>query len=233
MKLRASLLAVVLACGIVPQARAQLGVGLGAGLVAAGDGVTDAASDLQDFLSKDSLAFTNVSGSVGFTVIGRLRWSMSKVLRLNGDASVAFFSSENVQLTDARANLADTTVNATFEVGTTVIPISAGIQAGLPSGPIRPFVGADLGMTFVSRTYTFVSGNTGGVNQVEIENKRAGDPEIGLALNAGVDVTIGPVVIEIAGRYSLANMLSQDDEEDPLKYLRVGAALIVQQGEGE
>lgn len=226
------IIAVFLAAG-ASRAVAQFGAGIGAGLVAAGDGVSQAAGDLKEFISKDSLTFSDATGNIGFTVVGRVRYALSELFRLNGDASVAFFSSENVQLTSASADLADTSVNATFEVGTTVIPISAGLHVGFPAGPLRPFVGADIGMTFVSRTYTFVSGNTGGVNQVEIENKSAGDPEIGVALNAGADVTLGPVALEIGARYNLANLLSQDDGEDPMKYLRVGLALIFQSGGAE
>lgn len=231
MKIRASVAAAVVLLVTAIPSHAQLGAGLGAGLVAAGDGVSDAAGDLRDFLSKDSLTFSDVTGNVGFTVIGRARWKMSDVFSLNGDASVAFFSSENVQLTSASANLADTSINATFEVGTTVIPVSLGLQAGLPAGLFRPFVGADIGLTFVNRTYTFVSGNTGGVNQVEIENRSAGDPEVGLALTAGTDLNLGAIVLEIGARYNLANMLSKQDGEDPLKYLRIGASIIFQSGD--
>ncbi len=231
MTIRSSVATAVFLFVAATSVHAQLGFGLGAGLVAAGDGVSDAAGDLKDFLGKDSLTFTDVTGNVGFTIIGRGRWKMSEVFSLNADASVAFFSSENVQLTSASANLADTSINATFEVGTTVIPVSVGLQAGLPAGPLRPFVGADIGLTFVSRTYTFVSGNTGGVNQVEIENKSAGDPELGLAVSAGTDINVGPIILEIGARYNLANMFSQADGEDPLKYLRIGASIIFQSGE--
>jgi len=230
MKARLLLTSAIAMLAIGAPVHGQFGIGLGAGLVAAGDGVSQAAGDLQDFISKDSLTFTDVTGNVGFTVVGRVRYGLSRYLGLNGDASIAFFSSENVQLTSASLNPEDTSVNATFEVGTTVIPVSAGVSAGFTAGPLRPFVGADIGLTFVKRTYTFVSGNTGGVDEVEIENKSAGDPELGVALNGGADLTLGPVVLEIGFRYNMANMLSQADGEDPMRYLRIAASIIFQSG---
>lgn len=213
---------VVLACSAAT-ARAQFGFGIG--VAAAGDNVGQAGGELRDLLSKDSITYGDVSGDIGFYATGRLHLSLG-VFRLLGDVSYVYFQSPEVTLTDVGFNAADSTVDATFEVGTSMIPVQVGAAVALPLPVAKPYVGAHLGYTFVNRTYTFVRGNDE-LERLDLSNKSAGDPEFGIAFSAGVEVNLAFATLDVGARYNLANLFTMDANESSMKYLQVGASLLL------
>ena len=214
-------LAVIISCATT--ARAQFGFGIG--MAAAGDNIGQAGGELRDLLSKDSITYGDVSGDLGFYVSGRLHLGLG-VFRVLGDISYVYFQSPEVTLTDIGVNAADSTVSATFEVGTSMIPVQAGVAVALPLPVAKPYLGAHLGYTFVSRTYTFLQGN-GDLERLDLANKSAGDPEMGLALSAGVELGLVFATLDIGARYNLANIFTMDDGEEPMRYLQIGASLLI------
>jgi len=199
-------------------------IGVGGGLAAAGDNIQQAGGALSDLFAKDSIRYGDVTGTIGgyFTVRGRL--PVAKVLAITGDANYIYFQKEEMVLTDLAIN-PDSTAQATFEVGTSLIPLNLGIQLSLPSNVIIPYAGAQLSYTFVNRTYAFVRGSDQ-LNNVTINNAAAGENEFGVALSAGVDIALGEVTIDVGARYNLSNLLTQDDDEKGMRYLQVGAAVL-------
>ena len=199
-------------------------IGVGAGLAAVGDNIQQAGGALADLIKKDSITAGDVSGTIGgyFTVRGRL--PVAKILAITGDANYIYFQKEEMVLTDLAVN-PDSTAQATFEVGTSLIPLNLGVQLSFPSTVIIPYAGAQLSYSFVNRTYAFVRGSDQ-LNSVTINNASAGENEFGVALNAGVDIALGKVTIDIGARYNLANLLTQDDGENGMRYLQVGAAIL-------
>ncbi len=208
----------------VTASAASAQIGLGAGLAAIGDNIQQARGSLADLFAKDSIAVGDVSGTIGVygTVRGRL--PVGKVMQITGDLSYTYFQNKDVVLTDLAVN-PDSTAQATFEVGTTLVPLNAGVQFTFPSKVIIPYAGAQLSYTFVNRTYAFVSGSDK-LNSVTINNAAAGENEFGAALSAGIDIALGEVTIDVGARYNLANLFTQDDGEQGMRYLQVGAAIL-------
>ena len=225
MKRTASLFWIVLATLACCATTATAQFGVGAGLAAVGDNVGQAGGELRDLLNKDSITYEDVSGDIGFYVSGRARFELG-ILRLLGDVSYVYFQSPEITLTDAAINAQDSTVNATFEVGTSMIPIQAGIAVALPIPVVKPYLGMHLGYTFVSRTYTFVSGSDE-LERLDLQNKSAGDPEFGLAFSGGIEIGLGFATLDIGARYNLANVFTIDDDEQSMRYLQVGASLML------
>lgn len=199
-------------------------IGIGAGLAAVGDNIQQAGGSLADLLKKDSITYGDVAGTIGAYVTVRGRLPASNVMQITGDLSYTYFQNEEIVLTDLAVN-PDSTAEATFEVGTTLVPINAGIQFSLPSKIIIPYAGAQFSYTFVNRTYAYTSGSSE-LNSVTINNTSAGEDEFGMALNAGVDISLGDLTIDVGARYNLANLFTQDDDEKGMRYLQVGAAIL-------
>lgn len=204
-------------------ARAQFGFGVG--LAAIGDNITQASGELGDLIRDDSITYGDVSGNIGFYLSGRARFEVGPV-RLLGDVSYIYFQSSEITLTDAAVNVQDSTVNATFEVGTSMIPIQVGVGIALPTPVVKPYAAVHFGYTFVNRTYTFMSGGDE-LRRLDVGNKSAGDPEVGMAFSAGVEIPIVFATLDVGARYNLANLLSTATNEQPMRYLQVGASLIL------
>lgn len=210
-------------------ASAQFGVG--AGLAAIGDNIGQARGELADLFSQEKITAGDVSGDIGAYLTGRVRFDLGS-LRLIGDASYVFFKDAEVTLTDANANVGDSTGSATFTVGTTMYPIAAGATIAIPTPVVKPYVGAQVNYTIINRTYTIVSGGSEW-QSLQIQNRSAGDPELGLTLNAGVDLDLAFATLDIGARYNMMNVFSQASGEEPMRYLQVGASLFFGVGGGK
>lgn len=199
--------------------RAQIGVG--AGIAAVGDNVMQATGAVGDLINKENISASDISGDLGFYVMGRYGIDLDPI-RLIGDASYVYFPASTITLTDANAGTSSS--NATFEVGTTFIPIAAGATIRLPSPVVKPYGGAQLSYTYVKRTYTYVSGDSE-IRDLQIQNKDAGDPEMGLTVNAGVEFDLGVGTLDIGARYNMMNLFTTATNEKSMRYLQVGALL--------
>lgn len=203
-------------------ASAQFGAGLG--VAAVGDNVDQAGGELSDLFQKETITLDDVSGNIGFYVTGRARIPVGPI-RLTGDVAYVYFQSKNVTLTDVGANAQDSTVNATFEIGSSMVPIFIGAEFALPIPVVKPYIGAQVGYTYTSRTYSFVSGNNK-LRDFDLSNKSAADPEFGMALNAGVELSLGVAALDIGARYNLSNLFSQSDDEKAMRFLQFGASVF-------
>jgi hypothetical protein len=216
-----SILTVTMLCGGVA-ARAQFG--FGAGIAAIGDNIGQAGGEVSDLLGKDSISYGDVSGDIGFYLTGRAKFEVGP-LRLMGDVSYVYFQAKEVTLESFGFNAGDTTVSGTFNVGTSMIPINVGAAIALPTPVVKPYIGAQLSYTFVSRTYAFVSGDAE-IQNKGIQNKSAGDPEFGLSINGGAEFGLGFASLDVGARYNMMNLFTADDTEKSMRYLQVGASLF-------
>lgn len=202
--------------------RAQIGVGVG--VAAIGDNVLQAGGDLSDLFAKDSIRLGDVSGNIGFYGTLRFRLPIGGV-RLLGDVSYIYFQKKEIELTEFSIN-PDSTANATFEVGTSMVPINVGATIAIPTPVVSPYAGASLEYTHISRTYTYLSGSTT-LNTPSISNASAGDPEFGLALHVGAEIGLGPLLLDVGARYNFTNLFTTSDGEKAMRYLQIGASLFI------
>lgn len=224
---RLALLLSMITIGLVSGAMtAHAQFGFGAGVAAVGDNIGQAGGELSDLFSDDSITYGDVSGNIGFYLTGRAKIDLDPI-RLLGDISYVYFQSEQVTLTDVSVNSADTTVTGTFDVGTSMIPINVGAAFALPTPVVKPYVGAQLSYTFISRTYAFVSGATE-IENKGIQNKSAGDPEVGAVILGGAEFALGVASLDVGFRYNLTNLFSTDEDagEKSMRYLQFGASLF-------
>jgi outer membrane protein W len=142
-------------------------------------------------------------------------------VRLAGEFSYAYFQASQITLTSLTIN-DDTTVSATFEVGTSLIPISLGLEYALPIESFHPYIGAYPVFTIVNRTYTHIEGDqiTG------VENASAGENEFGIGGEVGVEFGVaGTVGLGVRLRYTVMNMFSTREGEASSGLLQLGASL--------
>lgn len=198
--------------------------GIGAGVAAIGEDIHKAGGELEDLLQKDGddLNYEDISGEVG--IYGKIGYKHGLGgFRIVGDAAYIYIQNSRVKLTQFDVS-EDTTVSATFEVGTSLIPISAGVEYALPVSSFRPYVGAYPSYMFVNRTFTYVEGE----EIKEVENKSAGENEFGLGVEAGAEFSLfNSVTLAVSARYSIANLFTAEDGEDNQGILLVGASLWI------
>ena len=198
--------------------------GIGAGVAAIGEDIHKAGGELDDLLHKDGndLNYDDISGEVG--IFGKLGYKHGLGgFRVVGDVAYVYIQNSRVKLTQLDVS-EDTTVSATFEVGTSLIPISVGLEYALPFSAFRPYVGAYPSYMFVNRTFTYVQGE----EITEVENKSAGENEFGLGVEAGAEFSLfNSVTLALSARYAVANLFSAEDGEDTQGMLFVGASLWI------
>lgn len=216
-------LAALTVAGIVlagTHASAQFGVG--AGVAALGEDVRKAGGELEDLLKKDeeNLTYDDISGDVG--IYGKVGYKHGLGgLRLAADVSYIYVQNSKIKLTAYDVS-EDTTVSATFEVGTSLIPISAGIEYAVPMSAFRPYLGVYPSYMIVNRTFTYVEGD----EIKEVENRSAGENEFGLGFELGAEFSAFDVVtLALSSRYTVANMFSAEDGEDTYGTLLFGVSL--------
>lgn len=219
---------IVLAAAIIPllltSASAQLGFGAGLGIAALGSNIEQASGELSDLFSKDSITYGDVSGNIGFYGTGRVRVKMDPIW-IMGDVSYLYFQASEIQLRDFSNN------SATFEVGTSMVPVNVSATFAIPAPVVHPYVGVGAGATFISRTYTFtgVDGSGSGPNW-DVYNRSESEPEYGAQVHAGVEFDLGGMTLDTRLQYNMTNLFSSGDNEDGLGYLQLGAALMFEGG---
>jgi len=197
-------------------------IGLGIGLASTGEDIKKAGGELEDVLQKDvkSLTYGDLSGEVGF--YGKI--GFKKGLggpRIAADVSYVYFQNSQIKLT-ALSIGQGTEISATFEVGTSLIPISLGLEYALSIPILRPYAGAYPVYTFVNRTFTHI----GGTRIASVENQSAGENEFGLGFEGGAEFAfINNLTITLSGRFTVANMFTADNDEGTLGLLQLGASI--------
>jgi hypothetical protein len=202
--------------------RAQFG--FGAGIAAIGDNIRQAGGEVADLVQKDSITYQDVSNGLGFYFTGRVKYGLGGPLRIIGDASYIFYPASQVTLVDANFNGQE--ASATFDVGSTLIPINLGLEVTLPIAVVRPYLGAEFTYTFVSRTYTIAKGDPNNSDfGADIANKPAKENEAGVAFGAGAELAVGPVALDLGGRFNLTNLFTKGTDEKSVSFLQLGATL--------
>ncbi len=206
----------------------QAQIGFGAGLSSIGESAKMAGSEFEALFEKngDALSYGDLSGEIGFYGMVSYKNKLGKGgggLRLSGEASYNYFQASRVSLTSLSVN-SDTTIDATFEVGTSLIPISLGLEYMVPIEGIHPYIGAYPLYTFVNRTYTRIEGT----EIAGIENVSAGENEFGAAAEAGLEFGLGNELwIAVRLRYSMMNAFTAAEGEASSGLLQLGASLWI------
>ncbi len=193
-------------------------IGVGAGLATAGDNVGEARGALRDLANQESITMNDVSQNFG--VYGTLRLRLPvKPIRLTGDISYVYFRSTEVQMTQGSGGS-----SATFDVGTSMLPVMIGVAYAMDLPLVSPYVGMNLGYTQVFRTYTYRSGSPE-LNRATITNASAGEPEFGMGLNVGAEIKAGSMMVDAGARYNFMNLFTTSSDEKGMRYLQIGATL--------
>jgi opacity protein-like surface antigen len=222
MKFAAKTLFIVTILAIAGFGTASAQFGFGVGIASSGANLNQAAGNLSDLLSKDTISYSDVSGGFGFYLSGRMKYPLGPV-RLVGDASFIYFPAKQITLT--MANMTGSDASAEFNVGGTYIPIGLGLDYALPTPVLHPYIGAELTYTYVNRTFAAVSGNTD-MFKPTLENRNTGS-DWGLMVGAGIELNVFSVMaLDVGARYNLENLFSKETDVPDAKYLQVGASLF-------
>ncbi len=208
--------------GLAASGSALAQYGFGVGIASSGANLNQAAGNLSDLLSKDSITYSDVSGGFGAYVTARLKHSLGPV-RLIADAAYIYFPAKEVELTEV--NVGGQEAKATFDIGGSYIPIGVGLEYALPTPVIHPYIGAEVTYTFVSRSYAAVKGDVDAVSP-DLSNHSTGS-DWGLMVGAGVELNVFSVMaLDLGLRYNLENLFSKESTAPHAKYLQVGASLF-------
>ncbi len=199
-------------------------VGIGAGVASIGESVRKAGGEFEALFEKEGeeLTYDDVSGEVGFYGMLGAKKSLG-AFRAAVEVAYAYFQASEITLTSLSIN-DDTTVSATFEVGTSLIPISLGLEYALPIEAFHPYIGAYPVYTIVNRTYTHLEGD-----QISgVENASAGENEFGMGGELGAEFGIGGTLgLGVRLRYTIMNLFSTREGESSSGLLQLGASLWI------
>ncbi|MGE3800524.1 MAG: outer membrane beta-barrel protein [Candidatus Kapaibacterium sp.] len=207
---------------LLPIAELQSQVGVGVGLASTGEDVFKAGGELEDLLRKDAenLTYDDLSGEIGFYGKAGFKKGFGG-FRLAGDLSYVYFQNSQIKLTTFSV-AQDTSVSATFEVGTTLIPVSLGLEYAIPISTVRPYVGVYPIYTFVNRTFTRLEGDM----IAGVENVSAGENEFGLGFEGGLELApVNNLTFTLSSRYTIANMFTADDDEGTFGLFQLGLSI--------
>lgn len=111
-------------------------------------------------------------------------------------------------------------VLATLKSTTNIIPISAGLNLY----PIRSFIGiyatGDLSYNYISSS---VESKIGGVDVPLSTSPTEG--RLGFGVGAGIDVSLGLILLNVEAKYNYINFIGKEDKEDPKNYLSVAVGV--------
>ena len=218
---RLALTALLVLTIVVGGRTASAQVGVGAGIASSGADIRQSSMRIGDVAGDDEVTYADISGGTGFFATARLKYGFAGPLRFAGDVAYIFFPSREITVTNVTIN--GEKVSGTFDVGVTMLPVSAGIDVALPLPLLRPYVSAQAVYTFISRTSVWAGGDTE-LNSTEVTNSWEEESEFGASFGAGVELSLGFGALDIGARYTMADMLTSDDGAS-LQYLSLAATL--------
>ncbi len=217
-----SLLAIGLITLTALPVAAQPGVGVGAASI--GEDLRKAGGELEELFEKrnEELTYEDLTGGVGvYGMIGYKRNFDKSGFRIAAEGSYVYFQTDQIRIRSLSIN-DDTTVSASVEVGTSLIPISLGLEYALPTSPLHPYIGIYPSYTLVNRSYLIIEGNL----PAGFENASAGENEFGAAAEFGLEFGIlNGIGLGLRTRYTIANLFTADEFEESYGILQIGAAL--------
>lgn len=207
--------------GSLTPASAQLAVGFG--VAATGEDLRKAGGELENVLTTDQseLTYDDVSGEVGIYGMIAYKHPLDK-FRLTAEVDYAYFQNAEVKLTTF--DVVNDTLRATFEVGSSLIPISLGVEYLFAASSLRPYVGVAPVFTLVNRTYTHLEGD-----QISgVESSSAGENEFGVGAEIGMEFGLTKGFgLGLRARYTLVNLFTADNDEASFGLLQAGLALVI------
>jgi outer membrane protein W len=215
----ATLLATTL--GAWTSASAQLAVGFG--IAATGEDLRKAGGELENVLTTEQseLTYDDVSGEVGIYGMIAYKHPLGKI-RLTGEVDYAYFQNAEVKLTTF--DIVNDTLRATFEVGSSLIPISLGVEYLFAASSLRPYVGVAPVFTLINRTYTHLEGD----RISGVESSSAGENEFGVGAEIGMEFGLTKGFgLGLRVRYTIANLFTADNDEASFGLLQAGLALVI------
>lgn len=200
---RCSLLLLCLAC--VPAAAQK--IGLGVGLAASNDKISQLTSDLA------SNGLSNVSSDARNGYYVELRARFGGDLALVGGLAYLHFAQTSTSYQDGSGN------TITAQTSQSVMPISVGVEQRFPIGLIKPYVSLEGTYSSYHRSFDPQGGST---LESEFPSTSSTDPRYGLAIGAGVDFDLMLVDLSVGARYQMINLLNKDANEAAVNILQVG-----------
>lgn len=111
-------------------------------------------------------------------------------------------------------------VLATLKSTTNIIPISAGLNLY----PVRSFIGiyatGDLSYNYISSS---VESKIAGIDVPLSTSPTEG--RLGFGVGAGVDISLGLILLNVEAKYNYINFIGKEDKEDPKNYLSVAVGV--------
>jgi len=111
---------------------------------------------------------------------------------------------------------------ATLGSNTNIVPITAGMNVYL----IRSFVGlyasGDLTYNYISSTLEYIDDKT----KVSVPlTKTPSDSRLGFGLGAGVDFSLGLIMLNVEAKYNYLNLIGKEESEGNKSYLSLGVGV--------
>jgi hypothetical protein len=198
-------------------------IGLGGGAAAIGKDVRHAGGELRDVLTteSDELTYDDISGQVGIFAQAGFKFGFGGP-RLAASIGYDYFQNSQVKLTKVNVGQSVESSSATFDVGTSLIPIAAGGEYAFPISTVRPYVGVYPTYTIINRTYTFVQGD----GSLKVGNESAGENEVGAGTEIGIEFPIlSSMTVAVSARYTMMNLFTRGEGEENQGLLHVGASV--------
>ena len=172
--------------------------------------------DLQD--SANSIGkFVSKGMSAGYHIGVKGRISMSDKVDFYLGFGFNRFPDTDIKVT---APNDPSKVLATLSSSTQVIPINAGVNFYLLRSFIGLYATGDLAYNYVSSTLDYKTG----IVDIPI-SRTPSDSRLGFGVGAGLDVSLGLILLNIEAKYNQINLIGKDENEKDKSYVSFGLGI--------
>lgn len=138
----------------------------------------------------------------------------------NADFYVGFgyhrFPQTDIQVTDPTTGK----VLATLASNTNIVPINAGLNFYLFRSVVGLYATGDLAYNYISSSLDY----KGAGIDIPI-SKTPADSRLGFGLGAGVDISLGLIMLNVEAKYNYINLIGKEDDESTKNYLSFGVGV--------
>ncbi len=203
-KIAALACAVLLSTGSV---FAQSSFGIGLGLSTPNEAISSVYNNISTGTLDEDL---RDAAALGYHFQLKYRFGLGESVRFAASAGLHRFPEADVVIVDPRDNK---TYN--FVATSNIVPITAGLEYSLVKSALGVYLTGDLSYNYFSNSLDLKTGD--GSIPLGI-NEDASYSRVGVALGAGVDFDLKVVVLDLTGKYHLANLINKETDEPDRSY---------------
>ena len=209
----AALVCAVFLSSVSAQAQSSFGIGLGLSTP------NEAVSSVYNSITLNNLEEDlKDASSLGYHFQLKYRFGVGESVRFAASAGFHRFPEADIVIVDPRDSK-----EYHFIASTNIIPITAGLEYSLVKSVVGAYITGDLSYNYFSNSLDYQHGDV--AFPIDF-NEDASYSRVGVALGAGVDFDLSVIVLDLTGKYHLANLINKEEGEPDRSYFALTLSAV-------